>query len=160
MTSGAYQLGYAGDKGRCESMIDDLKDALQGLDVEYADIRVEDAERTVVFYRGRELEDVSRSFELGGCLRAYKNGNWAVASFNKVEGSLNELARETAAKLELLPHKDEHLVSMPAADETIEGDPRADPRRVTLEQKHDLIRRYNEILLKGTEGSDHDRSLH
>jgi TldD protein len=129
-------------------MVEDLKDALQGLDVEYADIRVEDSERTAVVYRGKELEDIVRNFELGGCLRVFKNGNWAVASFNKVEGSLNELAQETAAKLELLPHKDEHLVSMPAADEEIEIDPGIDPRGVTLEQKHDLIRGYNEILLK------------
>jgi TldD protein len=129
-------------------MIEDLRDALQGLDVEYADIRVEDSERTAVVYRGKELEVIARNFELGGCLRAFKNGNWAVASFNKVEGSLNELARETAAKLELLPHKEEHLLSMPAADEAIEVDPASDPRRVTLEQKHDLIRGYNEILLK------------
>jgi TldD protein len=131
-------------------MIEDLKDALQGLDVEYADIRVEDAERTAVVYRGKELEDIVRNFELGGCLRVFKNGNWAVASFNKVEGSLNELARETAAKLNLLPHKNEHLLSMPAADEMIEIDPEIDPRSVTLEQKHDLIRGYNEILLKNS----------
>jgi len=129
-------------------MIEDLKEALQGLDVEYADIRVEDSEHTAVVYRGKELENVIRNFELGGCLRVFKNGNWAVASFNKVEGSLNELARETAAKLDLLPRKDEHLLSVPAADETIELDPETDPRSVTLEQKHDLIRGYNEILLK------------
>jgi len=129
-------------------MIDDLRDALQGLDVEYADIRVEDAERTVVFFRGRELEDISRSFDLGGCLRVFNKGNWAVSSFNKTEGSLNELAQETAARLDLLPLKDEHLLTLPAADETFEADPCADPRRVPLAQKHDLIRGYNDILLK------------
>jgi TldD protein len=129
-------------------MVEDLKDALQGLDVEYADIRVEDSERTAVIYRGKELEDIVRNFELGGCLRVFKNGNWVVASFNKVEGSLNDLARETAAKLELMPRRDEHLASMPAADEEIGIDPESDPRDVTLEQKHDLIRRYNEILLR------------
>jgi len=129
-------------------MVDALRDALQGLDVEYADIRVEDAERTSIMYRGGEMEDVHRGFDLGGCLRVFKNGNWAVASFNKVEGSLNDLARETAARVELLPHKDEHLLDLPASDETVELDPHVNPRRITVEQKHDLLHGYNGILLR------------
>ena len=51
-----------------------LKNVIDNLAVDYADIRAEEAERTGILYRGRDLDEMDRSFERGGCLRVFHKG--------------------------------------------------------------------------------------
>jgi TldD protein len=129
-----------------------MKAALSGVlgfvQADYADIRVEEIERTRILYRGKTREEVTRSFEVGGCLRVFKNGNWAVASFNRLEGGLKDLAQDTATQVELMSPQDEALVTLPPADEMITMKPDADPTGIPLDAKVDLIHKYNDILLR------------
>lgn len=125
-----------------------LTDVLSGVASEYADIRIEESDSTDIVYRGRELDDIGRSFERGGCLRVFHNGNWGTASFNQVDEKLADLAREVAAAVEAMPPKTESLGTMPAASESVTIPEADDPRKVPLEEKHALIKHYNDILLK------------
>ncbi|MBN2537935.1 TldD/PmbA family protein [candidate division WOR-3 bacterium] len=124
-----------------------LQGVLAGLDVDHAEIRVEETETTTVAYRGRELDSIGRSFERGGCLRVFHRGNWTVGTFNRVDESLNDLARDLAVQVETLPERDDGLAPLGSAEETVALDPSEDPAQVGLDEKHDLIRHYNDILL-------------
>lgn len=132
--------------------MDDLKpflaDILSGLASEYADIRIEESEQARIVYRGRELDEIGRAFERGGCLRVFHHGNWGSASFNQVDGKLKDLARDVAAAVEAMPARPETLGAMPPLTESVTAPEADDPRRVQLAEKQDLIRRYNDILLK------------
>jgi TldD protein len=131
-----------------------LKDAIDGLAVDYADIRAEEVERTGILYRGRDLDEMDRSFERGGCLRVFHKGNWVVSTFNVLDDSLVELAAEMATRVEKLAAGPGMIASLGPHDETVplaltpESDAETiDPRKVPLAEKHALIRHYNDILL-------------
>jgi TldD protein len=117
------------------------------LAVDYADIRIEQSEVTRVLFRGRELDDIGQGFEKGGCLRVFSRGNWVVASFNRVDEGLRELAVELAAQVAMLPAREGGVVRLPAFEEVILLPKEYDPRTVMLEEKQQLIRHYNNILL-------------
>ena len=96
-----------------------LRTVLDGLAVEYADARIEENERTGIAYRGRELDEVSRAFERGGCLRVFHRGNWASATFNSIDDSIADLARDLAAQVEALPGRDSRLHPLPEFDDVV-----------------------------------------
>jgi TldD protein len=125
-----------------------LSDVLSGVASQYADIRVEESDNTDIVYRGRELDDIGRSFERGGCLRVFHNGNWGTASFNQVDENLKGLAREVAAAVEAMPSKTESLGTMPAFSDSVTILEADDPRKVPLDEKRALIKHYNDIMLK------------
>ncbi|MFO7676480.1 MAG: TldD/PmbA family protein [bacterium] len=123
-----------------------LEQALAGLAVDYADLRVEETERSTVQYRGEELESVGRNFERGGCLRVFHRGNWAVASFNGIDEGLAGLARELARQVEELPAQEGMVAPLPPHVETVRLDPAHDPRKHGLAEKRALLHHYNSIL--------------
>ncbi len=125
-----------------------LQQALSGLGVHYADVRIEESEGTRIVYRGKELDEIGSSFERGGCLRVFHRGNWVVATFNNVEDDLHQLAVELAQTAEKLPSRTGGLISLLPFTNIIRVDKELDLRRVSLEEKHDLISNYNNILLR------------
>jgi TldD protein len=125
-----------------------LAGALSGLASEYADIRIEESEHAAIVYRGRELDQIGRSFEKGGCIRVFHRGNWGSASFNRVDDKLPGLARDVAQAVEALPERPESLGKSPALTDAVTVPEADDPRKVPLAEKHALIKRYNDILLR------------
>jgi TldD protein len=125
-----------------------LADILSGVASEYADIRLEESEEAFIVYRGRELDQIGRSFEKGGCIRVFHHGNWGSASFNQVDDRLKGLAKDVAAAVEAMSSRPETLGKMPAFSESVTVPEADDPRKVPLAEKHALIKHYNDILLK------------
>jgi TldD protein len=125
-----------------------LREIIESTATGYIDVRVEETESSRIVYRGRELDDIGRNFERGGCIRVFHRGNWLVATFNRIDDSLKDLARDLAAQSEHLPPRDEELAELPEFDDEVRQEPADDPRTVPLADKHALIHGYNEILLK------------
>lgn len=125
-----------------------LKTILDGLMVDFADIRIEESESTDIVFLGKELDRVGTGFEHGGCLRVFHRGNWVVATFNTVDETLKELADDLALQAMALPHRENGMVFLPPLDHRVRLPKDIDPRGVTLAEKHDLIKNYNDILLR------------
>jgi TldD protein len=129
-------------------MKDALKKALEKVCVDYADIRLEERVSSVVHMMGPETEEASEKRVLGGAVRAFHKGGIGFATFTRPEDAPR--AAEEASRLARLAAegKDEHLApSKPVADEVklvLKG---RDPRKVSLEEKAQLVRRYNDIML-------------
>ena len=150
-------LAYGFDKKELvptlsDQKMDDLKpflaDVLNGLSSEYADIRIGESEQARVVHSGREFYEVGKAFERGGCIRVFHRGNWGSASFRRVDDKLKELARDVAAAVEARPARPETLGELPAFSDSVTVPEDDDPRKVPLDEKHALIRHYNDILLK------------
>ncbi|MFY9455099.1 MAG: DNA gyrase modulator, partial [Bacillota bacterium] len=62
-----------------------MESALKGHDADYVEIRIEDHERTRISLRGRQVDELSTSHSVGGCVRALVNGGWGFVSFNNIE---------------------------------------------------------------------------
>ena len=124
-----------------------LRGVIECTETGYVDIRIEETESSRIIYRGRDLDDIGRTFERGGCLRVFDRGNWLVATFNRVDASLRGLAEDLCRQAAALPPREAALADLPAFDDAVRLDPADDPRRVPLSEKHELIRKYNDILL-------------
>src|SRR5574341_559497 len=75
------------------SLRQQLEVALKGHNADYVEIRIEETETTHLTYRGRELDEVGRSANRGGCVRAAFRGGWGFVSFN----ALDDLPAKVAA---------------------------------------------------------------
>ena len=64
-------------------LIDTIKKFLKQAD--YLEIRVEKSEVFLISFLGPNLENISRSTNLGGSIRAMTKGGWGFVSFNSLE---------------------------------------------------------------------------
>jgi predicted Zn-dependent protease len=124
--------------------------ALERSRADYTEIRVEREWRTEVAYRKENLENLEASSELGGIVRCLVGGGWGIAVFNSLENlerrvedafriakAVSAKAPERAALAPARPVQDEVRVTL-----------KKDPRSIPLKQKQELLRRYNELMLK------------
>jgi len=129
-------------------MKDILKKALEKVDADYGDVRLEERTSSVVHMMGPETEEASEKRILGGSVRAFHRGGVGFATFSLPEDA--PAAAETASRLARLasegkgesqapvkPVKDELKVSLEARD----------PREVSLDEKARLVKKYNDIML-------------
>ncbi|MFC1508956.1 TldD/PmbA family protein [Candidatus Omnitrophota bacterium] len=122
-----------------------MQKALGGLDADYAEIRVEQAARTELLYQGPELETIGSSLALGGCVRVCINGGWGFSSFNRMEDA--ESSAKTACKLAGISAGDKTVLSpVEPVTAVIEWQGGTDPSTVSLVDKRDLLKSYNDRL--------------
>ncbi len=127
-----------------------MKKAIDGLDADYADIRIEQAEITGLSYMGKELEDIGTTLILGGCVRACIKGGWGFSSFNRIEDAVS--CAHAACEMASLAGS-EKTVLAPAEPVTAEldWDGGIDPSTISLEEKRDLLKSYNDRMLSAKE---------
>ncbi len=128
-------------------MRDIIEAALRGHNADYIDLRVDDGEATRVSYRGRDLDDISRSHTgYGGCVRALVRGGWGFASFNDLT-ALRTRVEAAVAQARLAagrePSQFADVAPVVADVEPVIGD---DPTRVPLADKKRLLDEYNDIV--------------
>ncbi len=141
-------------------MEDILKKALENADVEYADIRFEEVKTTDVVYLGRELDNVSIKVRRGGGVRAFHKGGFGFATFTFPEEAAEAVIK--ASKLAKLASTgaDEHFAPVKPVVAKVKIDVPQDSRKVPLEQKVDIARHYNDILLAGGDKIQSTRTIY
>ena len=124
-----------------------MKKAIDGLDADYADIRIERSEQTVLSYMGPVLEDIGTAFTLGGCVRVCVKGGWGFASFNRIEDASR--SAQVACEMAKLTAGDKTVLSPvePVVDSIID-EVAIDPASITLEEKQELGKKYNDMILQ------------
>ncbi|MEO0145258.1 MAG: TldD/PmbA family protein [candidate division WOR-3 bacterium] len=125
-----------------------LKKALEKVDAEYADVRLEERLSTVVHMMGPETEEASEKRVLGGSVRAFHRGGIGFATFSRPEDAPR--AAEEASRLARLASegKSERLAPGVPVEDIVPPEIKGrDPRTVPLEEKAELVRSYNDIML-------------
>jgi TldD protein len=130
-------------------MQDRILQAVEDSRADYTEIRVEQAWRSEVLYRGQDLENLEASSEFGGIVRCLVDGGWGIAVFNALDGLEQRVedayriagivGRRTSERAELAsvePVRDEVRVSLVK-----------DPRTVSLQEKQSLVQGYNHVML-------------
>jgi len=128
-----------------EEMRDEIEQALRGHNADYVELRLEENESTRISYRGRELEDIGRGSNRGGCARALVKGGWGFASFNSLD---NLRARVEAAvqQARLAGREESKLAPVEPHVETVPAVVGKDPASVSLADKKSLLDRYVDII--------------
>ena len=127
-----------------------IREALGAVKADYAEIRISRARGSRVAYVGKELEDIGESTSLGGCVRVLVNGAWGFCSFNDINNAAQymKMARDQARMIgggtaKLAPFEP-HTGCYPA-------EPGENPADVSLAEKEEMCRGYNNILRSGSD---------
>ena len=126
-------------------MRDLIADALKGHGADYVEIHFEESQATSIVYRGERLEEISRSRNSGGNIRALVQGSWGFVSFNRLDGlrdkvalAVEEARLASREALELSPTE-------PVVD-TVVPQLKKDSASISLAAKKELLEEYNDIM--------------
>ncbi|MHB1134830.1 MAG: TldD/PmbA family protein [Chloroflexota bacterium] len=123
-----------------------LTKALSGRDADYVEARVEENDSSRLLFRGENLEDVARTVNLGGNVRALVKGSWGFASFNDLD-TLEDMVDVAVRQARLNPQGDDALAPVTPVQDSVPLRLLRDPRQVPLAEKVKLFEEYNRIIL-------------
>lgn len=126
-------------------MRDIIESALKGKRADYIEIRIEERSANRLSFRGRELEEVSSTSDLGGCVRALVKGGWGFATFNDIS-SLREKVDLAVDYARAVRREKSQLAPVPAVVDTVPLEIKRDPRSVPLAEKKRLLDDYTQLL--------------
>jgi TldD protein len=123
-----------------------LEKAVRGRQADYVEVRIEEGESSRLLFRGKDLEDVARTVDMGGCVRALVNGGWGFTSFNDLS-SLEEMVDLAVRQARLASAAEGRLAPAPVSQDVVTLALKRDPRQVPLAEKVRLFEEYNRIIL-------------
>ncbi len=125
-----------------------LQKILSFINSEYADIRYETIKNTEVTFIGNELEKAGTTVKKGGGIRVFHKGSIGFSTFTRIEDG--EKAARHAEHLARVssPTQSSHLAEAKRITGEFLPQINRDPRKIPLEEKVELTRKYNDIILK------------
>jgi TldD protein len=115
--------------------------------VDYLEVRVEQSEATAIAFRGERLDAVDRGFGLSGGIRACHNGGWSFVTFNGLTELKNRI-EEAISQAKIVGKETTLLAAIEPIQDYVKLEMGRDPRGVSLQEKRQLIEKYNKLLLE------------
>jgi len=128
-----------------------LKQGLYSFSGEFADLRYEIKRSSRVVFRGKELETAGKTIEQGGGVRVFDAGRLGFATFSRPEDVKNALKEAERLAHISKPEQKIHLAKVEPVVKDFIPELQKDPRKISLEEKVDLAKKYNDIALQGGE---------
>jgi TldD protein len=124
-----------------------IEEAIRKSGARFCEVRIEDLVGTRVVYRGKRLDTAQELLDRGGFVRCLApEGGWGTATFNDLD-QLERKVREALDCARAIPA--ERIELAPVAPAVLETRPPLveDFRRVSLQQKVELLRELNDVML-------------
>ena len=130
-------------------MFDDLRNLISKVDADYADIRYEIKKEVKIVFNGKELTNVTSNSTDGYVLRVLKNGGFSSVAFTKKENSGDAIRSATRNALLISNNIKEpvRFAETEGIEDTFIPELDEDPRDIALNEKLELLKRYNSIPL-------------
>jgi TldD protein len=131
-------------------MFDNMRTMLSQVVADYADIRYEIKNETIIHFDGKELTQIGSNSTDGYVLRVLKDGGLASAVFTKANeaGQAVRAAEGNAGLIAQHIDKPVQLARVEAIKDEFQPQLNEDPRNVSMMEKLELTRQYNEIPLQ------------
>ena len=131
-------------------MFDNMRAMLSWVDADYADLRYEIKKETIIHFDGKELTQIGSNSTDGYVLRVLKNGGLASAMFTKANDAEQAMrsAVENAGLIAQHIDKPVRLAGVMAIKDDFQPQLNEDPRNVSMMEKLELTRQYNDIALQ------------
>ncbi len=123
-----------------------IEAAVQGHNTDYIEIRLDDTRSNRIVYRGKELEEIGRVTNFGGCVRALVNGGWGFASFND-PAQMRPMAEAAVSQARHVGAGRSNLAPVEPVVASVAPVVRQDPRVIPLARKKEILDSYNETML-------------
>lgn len=131
-------------------MFETLRSIISKVDADYVDIRYETKKETKIDFNGKELGLISSNTTDGYVIRVLKNGGISSVAFTKVKDAKNAI-KNALENTKLISRNIEKPVEF-AETEVIKDnflpELQKDPRKISIDEKLELTRRYNSIPLE------------
>lgn len=130
-------------------MKDLLRKALATAKADYCEIRLEETQLTSIEYRGKNLDQLAQRLQFGGNVRALVDGGWGFVSFNSIDNLEEQVAAacEQARVLGSIKKGKSMLAEVAVVEAEVKAEVKTDPRSVALEEKVNILSKYNDIIL-------------
>jgi TldD protein len=131
-------------------MFEKLRRVLGKIDADYADIRYEIKKTALVSFNRKQLSQISSNSTDGYVMRVLKDGGMSSVVFTKEDDAEKAIhdAEENSSLIAQRIEKPVRLAKVEAVQDTFLPVLKEDPRKVTMNEKLELVRRYNDIPLK------------
>ena len=113
---------------------------------DYLEVRTEERWSTAVTTKDGAIDAVGKASDAGGCVRALYKGGWGFVSFNSLD-ELGTMAERAVDQARAVGAEESKIADVPVVDVYVKVKPIRDPRDVPLEEKADLVRRYDSIIM-------------
>ncbi|MCD6502470.1 TldD/PmbA family protein [bacterium] len=135
-----------------------MEDAIKGKEG-YIEIRIQEEATSSVSFRSGEVDKVSATTDIGGCVRALLPGcGWGIVNFNSLD-DLEERVKEAVASSKVIEQDEPiRLAEVPPVDIEILAEIEDDPRERSIAEKYGIIKEY-EALLRGVDPRIIDSSV-
>ncbi|MBI4498277.1 MAG: TldD/PmbA family protein [Chloroflexi bacterium] len=124
---------------------EEIEAALRGHTADYVEVRIEENAATRIAYRGRDLEDIGRTTNLGGNVRALYRGAWGFVSFNDLS-DLRSKVEAAVSQARVAGTERSQLAPVPAVVDVVTPFIQKDPRGVPLADKKRVLDEYNDLI--------------
>lgn len=129
-------------------MLDLMKEKIGKLRADYGEMHAEIYTSTKVVYSNSNIEAIQTSKTSSGNVRALHHGGWGFASFNDFD--LDKSAESAVNNARLVSASNDEKSRIYLSGKPVQADIRTaygiDPASMTLEQKNELAKKYNEGL--------------
>ncbi|MBC7473736.1 MAG: TldD/PmbA family protein [Candidatus Sericytochromatia bacterium] len=123
-----------------------LASLIKKADVDYLDIRIEKTEGCSISFLGRNMEDIGKSYGVGGSVRALHKGGWGFVSFNNLD-DLKDKVDQAVKQAKFVGNDQTMLYPVDPVDMVIRPEIIKDPRSIPLSDKKNLLEYYNNKML-------------
>ncbi len=113
---------------------------------DYLEIRVEKNEISSLSFLGPALDNISRSANFSGSVRAMSKGGWGFVSFNSLD-NLDEKVSLAIRQSKLVGKQPLAFPNLNVKDISLKAEIKNDPRKIPSKEKKELFEHYNSLLL-------------
>lgn len=113
---------------------------------DYLEVHLEETAESRITFSGRSLTDLGRKLDFGGNVRALHKGGWGFASFNSID-RMDEFAQHAIDQAKLVGAEESRLAPADPVKADVLLDLKSDPGDVSLDEKVEIMRAYNERVL-------------
>jgi len=124
---------------------DQIAAALKGQDADYIEVRIDDSEASHIQYRGKDLEDISKSKALGGSARALVKGGWGFVSFNNLD-NLRKRVELAVQQAGLVGREESNIYLTSPIVDFVDEKVEKDASSVPLAEKKRILDEYIEVI--------------
>ncbi len=131
-------------------MFEIMKSILAKVKADYADIRHETKTETRITFNGKEITEIGTNTTDGYVLRTLKNGGFSSIAFTDCAAHERAItiAQENTYLMAKLTSRPVSLAKAAVVKDTYLPNLNEDPRQITLDEKLELTRKYNMLVLE------------
>lgn len=123
-----------------------LTSLIKKADVDYIDIRIEKYDGSSISFLGENLDNISKSYGVGGSVRALHKGGWGFVSFNNIDDLKNKV-EQAVFQAKAVGKEKSVLAPVESVVKVIRPRILKDPRTIPISDKKNLLEYYNHKML-------------